>query len=86
MTHTRRGTCFTQIRYSYAVDDRDYIGAWLSPSLPNLEALNEFLQRELPVGKEVHVRYKPGKPGRSVLVEGPELQPEPVVMNTNFNM
>jgi hypothetical protein len=38
------------------------------------------------MGKEVNVRYKPGKPGRSVMVDGPELQPEPVVMKTDFNV
>lgn len=86
MSSTRRGTCFTQVRYSYTIDDREYTGAWLSPALRNLEALNEFLQRELPVGKEVHVRYKPGKPGRSVMVNGPVLEPEPVVMKTDFNV
>lgn len=84
--NTARGTCFTQVRYSYAVDDHDYTGAWLSPALRNVQALNEFLQQELPVGKEVHVRYKPGKPFRSVMVDGPELQPEPVVMKTDFNV
>jgi hypothetical protein len=51
-----------------------------------LEALNEWLKKELPVGKEVNVRYKPGKPGRSVMVDGPELQPESVVMKTDFNV
>jgi hypothetical protein len=86
MSDTRKGTCFTQVRYSYLVDDQEYSGAWLTPTLRTLEALNEWLEKELPVGKEVNVRYKPGKPGRSVMVDGPELQPEPVVMNTDFNV
>ncbi|HET7206892.1 MAG TPA: DUF3592 domain-containing protein [Terriglobales bacterium] len=84
--NTRSGSCFTQVRYSYTVDDHDYSGAWLTPALRNLEALNQFLERELPVGKQVQVRYKPGKPGRSVLADGPELEPEPVVMKTDFNV
>jgi hypothetical protein len=86
MSDTRKDTCFTQVRYSYLVDDHEYSGAWLTPTLRTLEALNEWLEKELPVGKEVNVRYKPGKPGRSVMVDGPELQPEPVVMKTDFNL
>ena len=81
-----KGTCFTQVRYSYSVDNREYSGSWLTPTLRNLEALNDWLEKELPVGKQVSVRYRPGKPGRSVMVDGPELQPEPVVLKTNFNM
>ena len=86
MGDTRKGTCFTQVRYSYSVDNHEYSGAWLTPALRNLEALNEWLKKELPLGKEVSVRYKPGKPGRSVMVDGPELQSEPVVMETDFNV
>lgn len=86
MDSTRKGTCFTQVRYCYSVDDHEYSGAWLTPTLRNVELLNEWLEKELPVGKEVSVRYKPGKPGRSVMVDGPELQPEPVVMKTDFNV
>jgi hypothetical protein len=67
----RAGMCFTQVRYSYEVDGRQYLGAWLTPYLRNLQALNEFLVKELPVGKEVNVRYKPRKPGRSVMADGP---------------
>jgi len=80
------GPCFTQVRYSYTVDEREYSGAWLTPSLRNLEALNAFLEKELPVGKEVSVRYKPGRVGRSVMADAPELDPEPVVMKTDFNV
>jgi len=47
---------------------------------------NEFLAKELPAGKEVSVRYKPGNHGRSVLADCPELEPDPVVMKTNFNV
>jgi hypothetical protein len=83
MSDTRKGTCFTQVRYTYSVDDLEYSGAWLTPTLQNVEALNEWLEKELPVGKEVSVRYKPG---RSVMVDGPELQSEPVVMKTDFNV
>ncbi len=83
MSDTRKGTCFTQVRYTYSVDDHEYSGAWLTPTLQNVEALNEWLEKELPVGKEVSVRYKPG---RSVMVDGPELQSEPVVMKTDFNV
>ena len=86
MSDTLKGPCFTQVRYSYAVDDREYSGAWLTPTLRNLETLNEWLEKELPVGKQVSVRYKPGKPRRSVMVDGPEVQPEPVVMKTGFNV
>ncbi|HET6181938.1 MAG TPA: DUF3592 domain-containing protein [Candidatus Sulfotelmatobacter sp.] len=86
MGDTRKGSCFTQARYSYTVDGGEYSGTWLTPVLRNLEALNEFLEKELPVGKEVSVRYKPGKPGRSVLADGPELEPEPMVMKTDFNV
>src|SRR5438094_86547 len=48
---TAAGTCFTNIRYSYSVDDEYYSGAWLSPTLRNLTALNEFLAAQLPIGK-----------------------------------
>lgn len=86
MGDTRKGTCFTQVRYSYSVDEQEYSGAWLTPALRNLEVLNDWLEKELPMGKQVSVRYKPGQPGRSVMVDGPELQPEPVVMKTNFDV
>ncbi len=68
------------------VDDHEYSGAWLTPTLETLGTLNEWLEKELPVGKDVSVRYKPGKPGRSLMVDGPELQPKPVVMKTDFNV
>lgn len=86
MGDTRKGTCFTQVRYSYSVNDREYSGAWLTPTLRNVVALEEWLAKELPVGKEVSVRYDPRKPARSVLADGPQLQPEPVVMETDFNV
>ena len=85
MSDTCKGTCFTQVRYSYSVDEVEYSGSWLTPTLRNLEALNEWLEKELPVGKQVNVRYKPGKPERSVMVDSPELQPEPLVLKTDFN-
>ena len=37
-------------------------------------------------GKQVSIRYKPGKPERSVMVDGPELQPEPVILKTDLNV
>jgi hypothetical protein len=86
MGDARKGSCFSQVRYSYTVDDHEYSGAWLTPVFRNLEALNEFLAKELPVGKEVSVRYKPGNHGRSVLADCPELEPDPVVIKTNFNV
>jgi hypothetical protein len=86
MNNVRTGTCFTQVRYKYSVGDHEYSGSWLTPTLRNLTALNEWLAKELPVGKEVSVRYKPGMPDRSVMVDGPELQPQPVVMETDFNV
>lgn len=86
MNNTRKGTCFTQVRYSYSVSDSEYSGAWLTPTLRNVVALEEWLAKELPVGKEVSVRYNPRKPARSVLADGPGLQPEPVVMETNLNV
>lgn len=79
------GSCFTQVRYSYSVENTEYSGTWLTPTLRNLEALNAFLEKELPLGKTVSVRYKPGKPGRSVMLDGPEVEPEAVVMKTDFN-
>ena len=86
MGSSRSGTCFTQVRYSYTVEDHEYSGTWLTPTLRNLEALNAFLEKELPVGKQVSVRYKQGRPGRSVMADAPEVQPEPVVMETDFNV
>jgi hypothetical protein len=86
MSDTRKGMCFTLVRYGYSIDDREYSGSWLTPTLRNLEALNGWLEKELPIGKQVTVRYKPGKPGRSVMVNGPELQPEPLVLKTDFNV
>src|SRR6185312_4354096 len=86
MSDSTKGTCFAQVRYSYSVDDLEYSGSWLTPTLRNLEALNGWLEAELPVGKQVSIRYNPGTPERSVMVDGPELQPDPVVLKTNFNV
>ena len=70
MNNMGKGTCFTQVRYSYSVNDRKYSGAWLTPTLRNAVALEEWLAKELRVGKEVSLRYNPRKPGRSVLADG----------------
>jgi hypothetical protein len=45
------------------------------------QPINSGLASQFPT----HVRYKPGKPGRSVMVDGPVLEPEPIVMKTDFN-
>lgn len=82
--NTAAGTCFTNVRYSYSVDDDYYSGVWFTPILRNLAALNQFLAAKLPVGKSVDVRYKPGA-GRSVLAEPPAPAPDEVVMKTNFS-
>src|SRR5690348_6010204 len=50
MGDSLKGTCFTQVRYTYAVDGHEYSGSWLTPALRNLEALNEWLEKELPAG------------------------------------
>ena len=52
MSDTRKGPCFTQVRYSYLVDEHEYSGACLTPTLRNLESLNAWLGKELPVGKK----------------------------------
>jgi len=83
---TRKGMCFSLVRYSYSVDQCEYSGSWLTPTLRNVETLNEWLEKELPPGKQVSVRYKPGKPGRSIMVDAPELRPQPVVLKTDFNV
>jgi uncharacterized protein DUF3592 len=80
----RAGTCFTQVRYSYEVDGREYSGAWLTPYLRNLQALNDFLAKELPVGKDVNVRYKPRKPGRSVMTDGPVPERDDALIQLNL--
>jgi len=36
MSDTRKGMCFTQVRYSYLVDDHEYLGARLTPTLRTL--------------------------------------------------
>ena len=80
----RAGMCFTQVRYRYEVDGREYSGAWLTPYLRNLQALNDFLTKELPVGKDVNVRYKPRKPGRSVMTDGPVPEREDALIQLNL--
>jgi hypothetical protein len=77
--------CYTTVKYSYLVEDRDYSGAWMTPFLRNLTALNEFLAAELPVGKAVDVRYNPNKPNRSVLDDPPSVPAPEIVMKTDFN-
>jgi hypothetical protein len=76
--------CYTTVKYSYSVDDHDYSGAWMTPFLRNLTALNEFLAAELPIGKTVDVRYNPRKANRSVLDDSPTVPPPEIVMKTDF--
>jgi Protein of unknown function (DUF3592) len=76
--------CYTTVKYSYSVDDRDYSGAWMTPFLRNLTALNEFLAAELPIGKTIDVRYNPRKANRSVLDDPPSVPPPEIVMKTDF--
>ena len=80
-----RGVCFTSVRYSYSVSACDYAGAWLTPQLRNEAALKEFLEKELPVGKAVEVKYKPNAPHRSELANPPEIPAEEIVQQTKFS-
>jgi hypothetical protein len=84
--NARRGVCFTSVRYSYSVGACDYRGGWLTPQLRNEAALTEFLEKEMPVGKSVEVRYKPDAPNRSELANPPELTSEHVVQQTKFSL
>jgi Protein of unknown function (DUF3592) len=83
--NTGAGVCFASVRYSYSVGACDYRGSWLSPQLRSQAALNDFLEKELPVGKLVEVRYKPTAPGRSELANPPELVPEEIIQQTKFS-
>ena len=83
--NARRGVCFTSVRYSYSVGASDYRGGWLTPQLRNEAALTEFLEKEMPVGKSVEVRYKPEAPNRSELANPPELTSRDVVQQTKFS-
>ena len=74
MSASTKGTCFTQVGDNHPVDDLEYSGSWLTPTLRNLEALNGWLKAELPVGKQVSIATTPE---RSVMVVGPEPQPDP---------
>jgi hypothetical protein len=76
--------CYTTVQYSYSVENSNYSGAWTTPFLRNLAALNEFLAAELPLGKIVDVRYNPNKPNRSVLDDPPLLPAPEIVMKTDF--
>jgi hypothetical protein len=76
--------CYTIVKYRYSVEDCDYSGAWITPFLRNLTALNDFLATELPVGKAVDVRFNPKKPNRSVLDDPPSVPPPEIVMKTDF--
>jgi hypothetical protein len=65
---------YVDVSYSYSVNGEFYSGQWLSPTLPNDQALTEFLEQEMPIGKPVTIRYMPTHPRRSLLEDGP--QPE----------
>lgn len=77
--------CFTSVRYSYQVNDEYYSGAWLTPILPSLSALNEFLANSIPIGKVVDIHYKPGKPDRSVLAAPPAAPIKELITQTHFS-
>lgn len=85
MGDSSSGVCFTSVRYSYSVGACDYRGSWLSPQLRNEAALKEFLEKELPVGKSVEVRYKPSAPKRSELGNPPEVAPEEIIQQTKLS-
>ena len=85
MGDSSSGACFTSVRYSYSVGACDYRGSWLSPQLRNQGAMKEFLEKELPVGKSVEVRYKPSAPKRSELANPPEVAPDEIIQQTKFS-
>jgi hypothetical protein len=85
MGDSSSGVCFTSVRYRFSVGACDYRGSWLSPQLRNDAALKEFLEKELPVGKSVEVRYKPSAPKRSELANPPEVAPEESLQQTKFS-
>lgn len=58
---------FVDVAYSYSVKDSFYSGQFLSPTLRNDAALTAFLEKTLPIGKSVTVRYNPKHPERSIL-------------------
>jgi hypothetical protein len=60
--NTSSALCFTNVNYSYSVGDDYYAGVWLTPTLSNLRALEQFLAIDMPLGKSFRVRYKPGQP------------------------
>jgi hypothetical protein len=80
----KAGTCYGSVRYSYSVGADYYSGEWLTPIVRNRTALEEFLEKELPVGKSIVVRYKPGAPDRSQLEDAPAL-PTDEILQTKFD-
>ncbi len=62
-----RSLSFVDVSYSYTVDGQFYSGQFLSPTLPNDDALTAFLKERLPVGQTVLVRYHSKHPERSII-------------------
>jgi hypothetical protein len=51
-----RYLAYAGVAYSYSLNGEFYSGQWLSPVLPNHQALAEFLGKYMPIGKAVNIQ------------------------------
>jgi hypothetical protein len=61
------GLYYGVLSYSYQVADEYYSGEWMTPSFAKRSDVSEFVEKQMPKGTKVTVKYDPRHPDRSVL-------------------
>jgi hypothetical protein len=61
------GPYYGVLSYSYQVADEYYSGEWMTPWFPKRSDVSEFVEKQMPKGTKVTVKYDPRHPDRSVL-------------------
>jgi Protein of unknown function (DUF3592) len=61
------GPYYGVLSYSYEVADEYYSGEWSTPTFRKRSEVSEFVEKRIPKGTKVTVKYDPAHPDRSVL-------------------
>lgn len=61
------GPYYGVLSYSYPVADEYYSGEWMTPSFAKRSDVSELVEKQMPKGTKVTVKYDPRHPDRSVL-------------------
>jgi hypothetical protein len=61
------GPYYGVLSYSYEVADEYYSGEWTTPTFAKRPDVSEFVEKQMPKGTKVLVKYDPAHPERNLL-------------------